>query len=545
MVAGWRSPLFYVILALYLLAGVLFATLTPNWQAPDEPAHFNYVHFLSIQSGFPELVSRCYNQAYLERLKSQRFPPELPLDTVCYEFHQPPLYYLLATPVFTISGGSLLTLRLFSVILGAGVVGLAYFIVLAIFPGRMALAYGTMAFVAFVPMHAAMLASVNNDALAELILAGLLLLLVRRFGIEGRASTRSDITMGVLLGLGLITKTTVYIAVPLTAVTLGLAAVKAARRRRGGEVDGISPSRGVEFQQTKRYPNRVNWQLLIKQTGLIFGLALVIALPWYIRNAVIYGNFDLLGLGRHEAVVVGQLRTADYVAQVGWPTYLYNFVTVTFQSFWGQFGWMAVPMSQRVYLALTLLTLAALGGLMGFWISDLRFTIFTFEKGPSSSHVSRFTFHVLEQNPPLGRPIHYQALVLMALTIGLMFLGYIWYNLEFVQFQGRYLFPALIPLGVFFTAGLQIAFSPRWAWLLAGGLALALGWLVFAALRQGEVDKWALLLVGLALALATGRAWLASRWSVPASWLLVAVLTALAGLTLLSPFWYVLPYLSP
>jgi hypothetical protein len=384
-----------------------------------------------------------------------------------------------------------------------------------------------MAFVAFVPMHAAMLSSVNNDALAELILAGLLLLLIRRLVAEDRASTRSDILLGVLLGLGLITKTTVYIAVPLAVVALGLAAVKEAKGCRGADDLKMRSEPG----QRRLHLKYINWSLLIKQTGLIFGLALVIALPWYIRNAILYGNFDLLGLGRHDAVVVGQLRTADYVAEVGWPTYLYNFITVTFQSFWGQFGWMAVPMSQRVYLALVLLTLAALGGLVGFWTARLSGVDLCFGKDVSSPNGPRTT--------------QFQALLLMALTIGLMLLGYIWYNLEFVQFQGRYLFPALIPLGIFFTVGLYIAFSPRWAWLLAGGLALAVGWLAVTSLWQGDVDKWALLLVGLALAVAVGRAWLASRWPVPASWLLVAIYAGLAGLTLLSPFWYVIPYLAP
>ncbi len=75
MVSGWPSPLFYIILTVYLLAGVLFATLTPHWQAPDEPAHYNYVRYLAAQSGFPELTSRCYDQAYLEQLKSRYFPP--------------------------------------------------------------------------------------------------------------------------------------------------------------------------------------------------------------------------------------------------------------------------------------------------------------------------------------------------------------------------------------------------------------------------------------------------------------------------------------
>jgi ATP-dependent Lon protease len=46
----------------------------------------------------------------------------------------------------------------------------------------------------------------------------------------------------------------------------------------------------------------------------------------------------------------------DYLAEAGRRAYLKNFITTTFHSFWGQFGWMAVPMSERVYLALTLLT---------------------------------------------------------------------------------------------------------------------------------------------------------------------------------------------
>ncbi len=58
-----------------------------------------------------------------------------------------------------------------------------------------------MAFVAFGPMHVAMLASVNNDALAELILAALLLLLTRRLLASGQSTTWNDITLGILLGL--------------------------------------------------------------------------------------------------------------------------------------------------------------------------------------------------------------------------------------------------------------------------------------------------------------------------------------------------------
>lgn len=307
--------------------------------------------------------------------------------------------------------------------------------------------------------------------------------------------------------------------------------------------------------------SRVEWPLLAKQILLIYGLALAIALPWYGRNARLYGNFDLLGLARHNAVVVGQLRTADFLAEVGWRTYLNNFITTTFHSFWGQFGWMAVPMSERVYLALTLLMLTALGGIVGYVMWDMGY-----EKDVSKFHASAhrrpwsgppvgrgpvrsLPLGGISGQPPLGTyqalcTTQCQALALMALTVGLMGLGYLWYNLEFVQFQGRYLFPALIPLGLFFSLGLQEALSPRWAWWLAGGLALALGWLMVASLLSGDLDKWAVLITGLLLGLAAARAWLAPRWLVPASWLMAACYAGLALLTLVSPFWYVVPYLS-
>ncbi len=39
--------------------------------------------------------------------------------------------------------------------------------------------------------------------------------------------------------------------------------------------------------------------------------------------------------------------------------------------------------------------------------------------------------------------------LLFVLTLG----GYLYYNLTFVQHQGRYLFPALIPIGLAFSIG--------------------------------------------------------------------------------------------
>ena len=65
MMLGLRYLLFWAIWLTYLVAGTLYATLTPPWQAPDEPAHYNYIRYLATETGFPELVNACYDQAYL------------------------------------------------------------------------------------------------------------------------------------------------------------------------------------------------------------------------------------------------------------------------------------------------------------------------------------------------------------------------------------------------------------------------------------------------------------------------------------------------
>ena len=500
--SGTRWLLFGTILLVYLVAGTLYAVLTPQWQAPDEPAHYNYIRHLANESTFPELTAGCYNQAYLNELTSRRFPAQLSIDSVCYEYHQPPLYYLLATPIFILSNGSLLALRLLSVTLGGGVVLFAFVIGRTIFPNKLTIAFGTMAFVAFVPMHVAILASVNNDALAELILAALLLLMIRRLRTMEAPSFKHNLLLGLLLGLGLVTKTTVYIAVPLIAVTLWFC-------------------ESAQREQRKPSETGFAWSHLLKQGITIYGLALVIALPWYIRNASLYGSFDILGLGRHDEIVIGQLRTSDYVAEVGGATYISSFIAITFRSFWGQFGWMAVPMDNRTYTLLTLLTLIALGGFVDFLVKA-RSSVNWLWSVPSTT----------QRN----------ILLLTAIGALLMFLAYGWYNITFVQFQGRYLFPSLIPLALFFSLGLSEALNKERAWWLAGGLALALVWIVATGL-SGNLDKWAALIIGLALGLIISRVVMACYRSKLTLWLLVACYAALGFLTLISPFWFVVPYL--
>ena len=128
----------------FLCLGTLYAVLNPAWQVPDEPAHYNYVRHLVEQRGFPELRLGDYDQAYLGEITHERFPPDWPIDAIRYESHQPPLYYLLLAPVYALSGGALLPLRLCSVLLAACTIVIAYAIGKTVYPRRSAPALGSL-----------------------------------------------------------------------------------------------------------------------------------------------------------------------------------------------------------------------------------------------------------------------------------------------------------------------------------------------------------------------------------------------------------------
>ena len=54
---------FSLLILIYLGLGVLYATHTPAWQAPDEPAHYNYIRQLA-DGQFPLMEAGDYDQAY-------------------------------------------------------------------------------------------------------------------------------------------------------------------------------------------------------------------------------------------------------------------------------------------------------------------------------------------------------------------------------------------------------------------------------------------------------------------------------------------------
>lgn len=517
-----------LIVVVYLAVGGLYAVFTPPWQSPDEPAHYNYVRQIAARGGCcPVIEIGDWQQAYQEELMSARFAPALlsGLETLQYEDHQPPLYYLLARAWTPQPERSLLVqMRLFSVPIGAGVVLCAFGVGWLLLPERPQVALAMAALVAFLPQHVHMLASVNNDGLAELIVgltlaaiiyylqdrpsyilypvisAALMLAIWAAVAILGAmvydpardGATGANLlamaaavgmlaaavywgynwlkhpekrrlfirpwSLGLLVGLGLVTKVSTLLLVGIVPAaillkwwldrrsrkTAAAVHIPAQAARRGGlavwRYRDTALGRAAISAARRALPgmlrSRLRPLLPLLRGWAVFALP-VIALGglWALRNISVYGFPDVFGLGRHDLVVAEQLRTADLIADIGLSAYLGQALRTTFTSFWGQFGWMAAPMPGWIYgFILALLALAGSG-----WVL-------------AAVSWRRKAGRVQPAGGPAWRAAAY---LVLALTAALALLAYVYYNTSFVQYQGRYLYPALIPLALALAVGVD------------------------------------------------------------------------------------------
>jgi 4-amino-4-deoxy-L-arabinose transferase-like glycosyltransferase len=412
----------------YLLVGAAFAIFTPDWQAPDEPAHYNYIAHIATEGRLPVIAAGDWDAEYLEQLKAARFDPARPgllddLDRVRYENHQPPLYYLLAAPVYGLTGGSLLVLRLFSVTLGLVIVLSAYGVGRLMIPARPWIALAAAAFVAFLPQHMHILASVNNDALGW-ALVGLILLATVAYLQETPLLGRTvrPWQLGLLVGIGFVTKATTYFLAGVVLVALLL-----------------------RWWAASRDDRRAPLSQLLRAAILFLLPALILGALWWGRNLHVYGFPDFLGLAAHDHVVADQPRTADRIEALGLGGYLWEAARVTFRSFWGKFGWMAYTLPGYFYPPILAGLVLALTG----WVID------AFQR---------------RRNGTVTPPPQRNAWIVLGLTALLSALAFVYYNTEFQQYQGRYLFPLLIPLALWLALGLDVwrrlaRLSP---WLLVG-----------------------------------------------------------------------------
>lgn len=398
---------YIAILTVFLIIGTLFAWRVPDWQAPDEPPHYNYIAQVASGELLPVIEMGDWDNDYLETLKANDFASEFITDLgrVQYENHQPPLYYWLSAPVFIFSGGNLFALRMVSVVLALFTIALSYHITINVFPKQSQLALAVMSLVAFLPQNVHILSSINNDALAGLVIAVIMLLCIKYLKGENIALWQ----IGFALGIAFITKTTIYFMASVILIIIFMR----------------------WWQSTER-----DFLSLVKHY-IKFGIpASIFALLYWGRNILTYGFPDFLGLQAHDSVVIGQLRRSEFIGANGIDAYWNEAFFTTFHSFLGQFGWMEARLADAIPLiipyALTLLFLGLSGLLIQlFWLS---------RKEEATEN---------ENSVPI------QVWIMFALVLLLALAQYVYYNITFVQFQGRYLFVAIIPFAIALIMGVD------------------------------------------------------------------------------------------
>ena len=427
MSRGVSARLMVLLLGLSLLRGMLYGAIIPPWQAPDEPWHFEHaklVYDKDRPAGWrdrsPELQS-----AIIASMQDYRFwdyvPWAMPPDEIVKwgELHQPPLYYQLSawTLHFTVDRGMLTQLyvmRLVSVLLGALGVLLAHLSTRILFPEDGFLQVAVPGFVVFLPMHTYMTSVVNNDVLAEVAaslgICGVVLGLRYGFSLRGWRSTGVTLLWLALLGLslplGFLSKRTFFFLIPVAFLAVPLALALHFPRTWLGRLAvllgiGVLATVGILLW-------RSGW-LLQRWTHVYSRLAYTSAYP---------------ELGALLALL---------------PAMYTQYAEYLFKSFWAFFGYLTVELNLVWYALLAAACLTALVGLMSIGV-----------------RVAKGAARVAAWQGGTLALFFLSFLVIVALTV-ITFLNYesgaiAWAGKGQMP-QGRYLFPAIIPIGTLLTLG--------------------------------------------------------------------------------------------
>jgi hypothetical protein len=236
--SGWQRWL-WVLLAVALVRGAFSVVVVPPWQHPDEPMHFEHVSIIAQTGQLPsgDYVSLPLRRAIADSMLEYGFWRHIKqpaLDDAAlsavgytpigvYTYAQPRLYYLVAAvwlrPWLDLPLEQQLdVVRMLSVALNLVVIGCAFFTSRILFPGRMDLALGVLGFVMFLPTQTDVMASVNNDVMANAFGALFFLAMAHIF-------KRGWTWPGAILGLfsvagAVLTKTTGLVLVGASVVAL-------------------------------------------------------------------------------------------------------------------------------------------------------------------------------------------------------------------------------------------------------------------------------------------------------------------------------------
>jgi len=272
----------------------------------DEFENFNFYNRTSFWNTFDleeiqnnkELIS---SQTLESRITSEPF-------ITSYEAGQPPIGYLVQVPVYLLFyDQDILTrvfaLRIFSVLLTAVAAIVAYKTISLLFDDRL-IRVGSLMFIVFNPMFMSTSSRVSNETITILLFSIFLYLMV--LYLKGKTNTLHVILIGVVLGLGILTKATFLPAALLVPVFIFL-----------------------KYIQNNTNRLRINLLQSLKNLGLIFGITIPMISWWYYER---FATGNPTGHIQMSGITFDQFFQGIF--QVPWAFFIEYF----FRTFWGFYG---------------------------------------------------------------------------------------------------------------------------------------------------------------------------------------------------------------
>jgi hypothetical protein len=357
--------------------GLLFVVTTPLWEGWDEAFHYSYIQILAEQGSLPVFgqsivsreIARSFDYAPLshasnlnvgenhtefrdywklppeERLRRQQALRAIPSTEAkllpdprnryrSYEAHHGPLYYVLSAPVYQAFSSSSLparatALRLFSLLLGSITIFLAFSITryVSLKPRHL---FVVPLLLALLPLLYPTIGRISNDSLGVTLFTALVCSVLRYFARSCRV--RDAALIGVVLGLGLLTKAYFLTAIPAIIVIFAAAWATGRERRR-----------------------------VVMHCCLIGGLVVLLAGWWYARNYSLYGNLS----GMQELTANASLSLLDRIAAIPEVPWFTSIKGMLRQHIWvGNTSALALPrgMYQLGYAIILLAIAGAIAG---------------------------------------------------------------------------------------------------------------------------------------------------------------------------------------